>query len=391
MAVLYDMVGKIVKVSDQNKICDNSGMVYQYLKPSSSPSHDYSQDYLTFEAISAGTFSCTSACSYSVDDGATWTALAANASTPTVNAGDKILFKATNSPTTVGGFPYGIGIFGATADFNAMGNPYSMLSGDSFTAVTTLPDYALLDMFSGNTKLVSAENLALPASNLSTYCYGRIFRGCTSLVTAPDLPATTLADGCYSSMFHSCTSLTTAPALPATTMSVLCYDAMFHGCTSLTTAPELPATTLADSCYQGMFNGCSSLATAPELPATTLENYCYVSMFFGCTSLTTAPELPATAITNGCYSSMFRGCTSLTTAPELPASTLLENCYYRLFYDCTSLNYIKMLATELSTVSNYEWVSGVASSGTFVKNSAMTTFTSGVSGIPENWTVVDAT
>jgi hypothetical protein len=34
---------------------------------------------------------------------------------------------------------------------------------------------------------------------------------------------------------------------------------MFKGCTSLTTAPELPATTLAEKCYYGMFWGCTSL------------------------------------------------------------------------------------------------------------------------------------
>jgi hypothetical protein len=34
---------------------------------------------------------------------------------------------------------------------------------------------------------------------------------------------------------------------------------MFKGCTSLTTAPELPATTLVSNCYREMFRGCTSL------------------------------------------------------------------------------------------------------------------------------------
>ena len=40
--------------------------------------------------------------------------------------------------------------------------------------------------------------------------------------------------------------------------------------------------------------------------------------------------------------------------------------------------------------SNYtnKWVSGVASSGTFVKNSAATWNVTGVDGIPTGWTVV---
>lgn len=60
-------------------------------------------------------------------------------------------------------------------------------------------------------------------------------------------------------MFRGCSSLTTAPALPATTLSTGCYQLMFYGCSSLTTAPELPATTLVTSCYASMFAMCSSL------------------------------------------------------------------------------------------------------------------------------------
>jgi hypothetical protein len=47
-----------------------------------------------------------------------------------------------------------------------------------------------------------------------------------------------------------------------------------------------------------------------------------------------------------------------------------------------------MLATDISA-SNclYSWVNGVASSGTFIKNSAMTSLPGGNSGIPTKWTV----
>ena len=116
---------------------------------------------------------------------------------------------------------------------------------------------------------------------------------------------------CYCSMFRGCTSLTTAPSLPATTLAFNCYYGMFNSCRSLTTAPSLPATTLANNCYYGMFSGCISLTTAPSLPATTLTDYCYNSMFNDCRSLTTAPSLPATTLANDCYGCMFKGCTSL--------------------------------------------------------------------------------
>ena len=90
-----------------------------------------------------------------------------------------------------------------------------------------------------------------------------------------------------------------------------CYQGMFKGCTSLSTAPELPATILANFCYNNMFQGCTSLTTAPVLPATTLNYGCYGSMFWNCTSLTTAPALPATTLAPNCYSYMFRDCTRL--------------------------------------------------------------------------------
>ena len=167
---------------------------------------------------------------------------------------------------------------------------------------------------------------------------------------------------------------------------------MFSRCSSLTTAPELPATILAIDCYWGMFNGCRSLTTAPELPATKLANNCYSYMFNGCRSLTTAPELPATKLAIYCYSNMFVGCTSLTTAPELPATKLVIYCYQYMFQGCISLNSIKCLATNISASNcTAGWVSGVASTGTFVKAANMTSWTTGVNGIPSGWTVEDYT
>ena len=296
--------------------------------------------YLTFEAVEDTTFQFTKAgLSYSLDNGDTWTSLAANTATPTVNAGNKILFKGTMTPSSSS--PYGIGTFKSTGKYNAMGNVMPLLFGDNFIDQTDLTgkNYAFYGLFLNNTHLVDAANLMLPA--------------------------TTLASSCYRNMFFGCTSLTTAPELPATTLAYECYNTMFYGCTSLTTAPELPATTLASSCYYGMFYDCTSLTTAPKLPATTLANYCYSSMFYDCTSLTTAPKLPATTLVNGCYNEMFNG--------------------------CTNLNYITaMFTTTPSTTYTRNWVNGVSSTGTFVKNSAATWDVTDTNGIPTGWTVETA-
>jgi len=120
----------------------------------------------------------------------------------------------------------------------------------------------------------------------------------------------------------------------------------------------------------------------------------FSGLFKNCTGLTSAQNLilPATSLTNYCYGSMFEGCTSLTTAPELPASQLHEGSYGSMFKYCSSLNYIKCLATDITTYRYCldSWVQYVAASGTFIKSSSMSDFPSGINGIPDGWTVQNA-
>ena len=143
----------------------------------------------------------------------------------------------------------------------------------------------------------------------------------------------------------------------------------------------------ANASYRLLFNGCTQLVTAPELPATVLTSGCYYKMFQGCTSLTAAPALPATTLADMCYISMFKDCTSLTAAPELPAENLKSWCYRAMFEGCTNLNYVKAAFTTTPGSNTTDWLKGVASTGTFVKNPAATWDVTGVSGVPTGWTV----
>ena len=152
-------------------------------------------------------------------------------------------------------------------------------------------------------------------------------------------------------------------------------------------------TTFAEgNTFGSLFKGCTGLTNASNLilPLTACTEFCYERLFEDCYSLTAAPELPATTLASYCYSYMFHSCTSLTTAPDLNATTLMNRCYEDMFSTCTSLNYIKCLATDISAqyCTSY-WLSSVAASGTFVK-AASTNWTTGVDGIPDNWTVQDA-
>ena len=371
------------------------------------------RSYMYFQAVEATTYTFTKGNDATGDlyystDKTNWTQFSSGTATTSFPAGSKVYIKGNIRANANNGS--GPGYFSSTGKFNVGGNLMSILNFGKLTK------YACARLFS-ECSIVDASNLKLPAMTLAPNCYESMFYNCTNLIAAPTLPATILVEGCYLGMFMGCSSLTTAPALPATTLAVSCYEAMFsectslvttpelpvtllsrwcykdmfYGCSSLVTAHELPATTLADGCYNQMFSGCTSLTTAPELPVTTLARYCYTNMFNGCTSLTTAPLLPAIVLADGCYSDMFYRCTSLVTAPELPATTLAQYCYTRMFQYCSSLNYIKCLATNKSAYGcTTNWVSGVAASGTFVKD-ANTTWTTGANGAPSGWTVENYT
>jgi len=141
-----------------------------------------------------------------------------------------------------------------------------------------------------------------------------------------------------------------------------------------------------------LFYNCTKLKDATNLimPATTLKTACYYGMFRGCSGMTGAPTLPATTLQSQCYYQMFYGCSSLTTAPFLPAATLVSSCYNNMFYNCSSLSSITCLATDISASNCLStWVDRVAASGTFIKDSTMTGWPTGTSGIPSGWTVVD--
>ena len=118
----------------------------------------------------------------------------------------------------------------------------------------------------------------------------------------------------------------------------------------------------------------------------------FALLFQNCTGLTDASNLilPCTTLTRRCYFRMFYNCTNLTTAPILPATTLYARCYEQMFYNCNNLSSVTCLATDISASDCIlQWLSGVSSTGTFTKAASMTSWPSGSSGIPSNWTVQD--
>lgn len=356
------------------------------------PPTPYSEQYLTFIVKTNGSkfkFSGNTI-DYSLDSGSTWTSLPSNTYTPILNSGDTIMWRGSDMQVTSGN---GIGNFSTgniLYKYDVEGNVMSLIHGDDFKTATTISSYQFVKLFNGCSG-IEDQHIVLPATRVRPHCYEGMFMGCVRMTSAPELPSTTMADYCYYNMFSGCNALTVAPTLPATTLASHCYTNMFYFC-GFTTLPTdyLSATVMADSCYANMFHNCHSLTNTPNLPATTLANACYSDMFRGCNSLTTASSLPATTLEIACYMNMFRGCEMLHTAPDLLAPILVSQCYQEMFEDCTRLNYIKMTATDITTATSptLDWLKNVAYDGTFVKN-ASTTISTGASGIPQYWDVID--
>lgn len=374
--------------------------------------------YLTF-GISAGTrVSFTNDIEYRLNKGA-WTKLVSGTLTPAATSAGTLEFRAKLTPTSENGVGQ-FSISGATS-VTLSGNCMSLLFGDDAADVTSLVgyDYAFKSLFSNNSVdimvidyILPATTLSaycydsmflnsniswfpqecLPATNLAPYCYEQMFQGCTKLASRmPYLDATTLYEGCYSSMFFGCTSLTYTGNLPATNLADYCYAHMFEECTSLTTIFSIGRGEFGIQSCSHMYCGCTSLTSAPAIVSTGMSTLSCWNMFRNCTSLSSVGGLDCSYLSAECYSYMFAGCTSLTTAPDLKASTLKSYCYQGMFKGCSSLNSIKMIATNVSATSClYEWVSGVATSGTFTKHPD-TSLPTSVNGIPPRWTVQTAT
>ena len=226
--------------------------------PNTTPSYD--TQYLTFEAIDNGTsFQFNqNGLEYSLDDGSTWNSLGASVDTPSLNTGDKIMFRGNMSITK----GYGIGQFSSNGHFNIEGNPLSLVDDTNFADITdfTGMNQIFFQLFNG-TEVVDASNLALPATILSEDCYTSMFEHCTSLTTAPELPATTLARYCYSYMFYGCINLTTAPVLPATTLANYCYNFMFRNCTNLNYIKAMFTTTPSNTYTSNWVQGVAATGT----------------------------------------------------------------------------------------------------------------------------------
>ena len=228
---------------------------------------DYSRDYLTFRILTGGTISWKAFGSnsdktieYSINDGA-WTSITSTSEGVTfdVQEHDVVRFKGLNSTYASDRNVYS-GFDGGTATFDITGNIMSLIYGDNFVGETTMSgSYNFCSLFK-QSKVVSAENLILPATSLTECCYRAMFSKCTTLEVAPALPATTLGAYCYYYMFEEC-AITFAPELLAPTLVSNCYGNMFKSCTSLNYILCLAVDKSASGCLTNWVSNVSPTGT----------------------------------------------------------------------------------------------------------------------------------
>ena len=352
-------------------------------------------DYLSFTALEnssvgtsiTGTVSPKPNVEYSKDK-TNWFDL--TTTTVALNAGETIYIRG-NNPNSFSIDANNYLKFTMTGNIKAGGSIATLINQTGYNS--TIPTNAyFLGLFKDCSGLKNVDNLLLMDATGKNNCYAYFFVK-TGLSTVPDnlIENCGLSEQMFNSCFRECSSLTKAPRLPkGSIIPKECFANMFNRCSVLTDISniDLSFDEIGEGGCLQMFYYCSVLKAAPELPATTIGVNCYRSMFLNCTALKAAPELPATTLADYCYCDMLSGCTNLETAPVLPAKILTTYCYRHLFVGCSKINYVKCLAEDISADScTQDWLFNAPSTGTFVKSSNMTGWTTGTSGIPTGWTV----
>ena len=190
---------------------------------------DKDKIYFSFSALENGTFGFTHSVEgnvlYYSKNYETWAELTEPISVVT---GDVVRFKGELTANLT----KGIGTFTSDGTFDVFGNIMSLIYSDDFVDKYAIKENYQFRRLLMSTKVVSAENLLLPATTLTLGCYGYMFQSCAELLIAPELPAQNLVNSAYMLMFGGCTKLEKAPFLPAF-VSNGAYKSMFYGCTML--------------------------------------------------------------------------------------------------------------------------------------------------------------
>lgn len=273
-------------------------------------------------------------------------------------ANSKIYFKAVadawggkDAGTTLVHYNY----ISCADNFNVGGNILSLLYGDDYPNPPgySTSKYAFYYLFSGNSKLISADALILSCGYATESTYERLFGGCRNMVKAPRVISARVISkrGCYG-MFMGCTSLRKAPEISVTTVNESGCSNMFYNCPSLTDVSKISInlSTSGTSACEQMFGGCTSLVTPPDINITTLGTKACYYMFSGCTSLNNMTvRINDNSATNCIYRWLYN-----------VAPTGIFNNYGSAFYTIDDPSGIPLGWTEHSTEHDYFYLEDIS-------------------------------
>lgn len=177
---------------------------------------------LTMQALNNGTTitfdnKATGPVEYSINNGS-WTTLAAagaSGTTSSLNAGDKVYLRGTNTTYTAVVQEKDVySNISCNKPCYVYGNFMSLVSVSSFASATTLTSGSTFcNLFEDNTNIRNHpyKDMVLPATTLTEYCYYGMFRDCTGLSRSPIMADATVSlpgkTKCYVEMFINCSGL----------------------------------------------------------------------------------------------------------------------------------------------------------------------------------------
>lgn len=145
----------------------------------------------------------------------------------TLKVGEKIFLKSKSEKQSFSTGEQNYLTFSSTNKFNACGNTMSLIYNDFIEKKSLTSRFCFLGLFQ-KSSIINVENLKLPATSLTYFCYGYMFDDCENLIYGPELPSEELAEWCYARMFRDCCVLRETPRLKSTGyMPNRCYSAMF--------------------------------------------------------------------------------------------------------------------------------------------------------------------
>lgn len=230
-------------------------------------------NYLCFTALESGSFTLNigslistsdlPSVNYSLDGGETWINVAnqdnvsVNVTTPVINSGDSVLWKSNGVICKESGANK-YSRFSSTGRFKISGSLNTLLFGDK-SRKNVNGNYSFFGLFFGCTKLIYADELILPTKLDFTHCFYRLFRGCSNLLTSPNLfeidasPRNT-----FQEMFHSCSKLTSDILINSTKPGLQGYNNMLYGCSQLNYIKMLATDISASNCLLNWVQGVSA-------------------------------------------------------------------------------------------------------------------------------------